>query len=334
MRLTISLLITIILYSSHSHAITPPDVTDLISSASQYYEDGNYEIAISLYKKAESLGSPKAMLQLSSIYKSGKAVVKDEKIANEYLHRATIIYEKLANNGDTEAQFNLGRIYNYFIKPPQKLKAYNWLLIAAKNNHAKAQYVVASILDNGLLEPDVKRNSKEAVKWYEKAAEQGDTGAAYQLTYKHQGDFDSVIKWCMPAAKQQDNIWSSKCLKAINVTVSRNIYSKEYRQKSIDAIHELANSNIVMSQVTLARMYEEGTVIPGNLKEAKSWSNKAFNTALSKAKEGDKQAQYELSLLYEKGIGTDIYIDQAKIWLIKSAKQGYKPAIKKLATLN
>ena len=80
-------------------------------------------------------------------------------------------------------------------------------------------------------------------------------------------------------------------------------------------------------------MYKDGELITKDLEESKKWASRAFNTALTKSQEGDKKSQYELALLYQQGIGTDVYTDQAALWLNKSAKQGYKPAIKALANL-
>ncbi len=333
MKIHILILLNILLSSNYLHASTSSKITELTTLARQQYKEGNYDNAISLYKQAEAFGSPNAMLQLSSIYKIGKATAKDENLAKKYLHDATNIYEKQANNSDADAQFNLGKIYSYHIKPHKKLEAFNWHLKAANNGHMKAQYAVATTLDRGTLEPEIKRNHEEALKWYEKSAEQGNSGAAFQLVYKNSGDFDYVLKWCMPIAKKQGDRWSSKCLEAINIIVGRKMFFGEYRQKSIDAIHELANSNIIMSQVTLALMYEKGDVLTKNIEDAEKWASRAFNTALSKAQSGDKQSQYELALLYQRGIGTNIYIDQTRVWLSKSAKQGYKPAIKTLTKL-
>ena len=327
-------ILLIICFCNFTYAQTSSDISELISLAKQQYQKGNYEKSISLYKQASELGSPKAMLLLSSIYQNGKAVGKDMAISEKYLLNAQAIYEKQANKGDPDAQFNLGKIYSYYIKPPNKLEAYNWYLMAAKNGHMLAQYAVAGILDRGTLEPAIKRDYKEAIKWYEKSARQGNSRAAWYLAYRNRGDFDAVLKWCMPVARKTDDEMNSKCIELLSNAIAREIYSKKYKEKSIRAIHELANSGAVMFQVALAKMYKEGKVLDKDNSESERWSKRAYNTALSRAEDGNKTSQYELALLYEKGIGTEVSLDKARKWLNEASKQGYKPAIRKLAELN
>lgn len=328
MKYHIALLFPLIFISNYSLATTSQEITSLITSAKQQYKAGNYSDSISLYKQAEKLGSPDAMLSLSTMYKNGKGVTINESLANQYVQKATALYENKAKDGDTNAEYNLGRIYSYYIKPADKPEAYKHFLKAANNNHMKAQYAVATFLDTGSAG---KRDYEEAMKWYEKSAIQGNSSAAFKLVYRNRGDFDYVIKWCLPIAKRQDDRVAPKCLEAINVIVGRKIHSKKYKEKSIEVIHELANSNIVMSQVTLSMMYKKGDVITKDIEKSEKWEHNAFNNALSKAQQGNKQSQYELALLYQRGIGTNIYLDQTEKWLNKSAKQGYKPAIKALA---
>lgn len=182
MKISILLLTAIMLLSNNSQADKSLEASEILNAARQSYKDGQYDNAISLSEKAVALGSPKAMLHLSSMYKYGKAIKKDEKKSNEYLIRAKKIYEKRATNSDADAQFNLGKIYSYKIKPNNKLEGYKWYLMAANNNHMNAQFAVASILDIGSLEPEVKRNPNDAIKWYEKSANQGFKPAIKALT--------------------------------------------------------------------------------------------------------------------------------------------------------
>lgn len=332
MRKYILILFSTMLFSNITNA-TSSEISNLINSAKQSYKSKDYNAAVSAYEQAIKLGSPKAMISLSFMYKTGKGVEKNKSIQKKHIDNAITIYTSRANNSDADAQYQLGRIFKYHVKPARKSESYKWFLKSANNNHMKAQYVVATIFQKGSSDPKVKRNSKEATKWFEKSAKQGDSGAAFKLAYNNRGDFDYVLKWCMPVAKQQDDRWSLKCLEAINVIVGRKIYSKKYKQKAISAIKELANSDIVMSQAAVAKMYEEGKLIPKDENKAEEWSSKAFNTASSKAENGNKRSQYELALLYKRGIGTDVDIDKAREWLEKSSKQRYRPAKKALARL-
>lgn len=55
-------------------------------------------------------------------------------------------------------------------------------------------------------------------------------------------------------------------------------------------------------------------------------------TQMGKALTNDAPSQYELARMYEKGDGTPRDLRLAHLWYTKSAKQGYAPAVERLAT--
>ena len=70
-----------------------------------------------------------------------------------------------------QAQFNLGLMYAKGQGVKKDLKeAVNWYKKAAERNLAKAQFYLGWMYENGL---GVKKDLTEAIKWYRKAAEQG-----------------------------------------------------------------------------------------------------------------------------------------------------------------
>ncbi|MDH5649935.1 MAG: hypothetical protein OEY67_09810 [Gammaproteobacteria bacterium] len=60
-------------------------------------------------------------------------------------------------------------------------------------------------------------------------------------------------------------------------------------------------------------------------------SKSLFTVQLEQAKKGDSQDQFFVGEMYEKGLGTPKNLSEAKSWYQKSANQGFKEAIKKLA---
>ena len=78
---------------------------------------------------------------------------------------------KKAENGDAEAQLNMGRMYNQGEGVGQNYKlAAEWFRKAADQVYAMAQYNLGVMYDNG---EGVSRNYKQATDWYRKAADQG-----------------------------------------------------------------------------------------------------------------------------------------------------------------
>ena len=87
-------------------------------------------------------------------------------------------YMALAEKGDVEAQFNIGRCY---AKEENYTEAAKWYMKAAKQNHADAQCILGNYYYNGWAEPDVPQDYAEAFKWYTKAAENGSTDAMMNI---------------------------------------------------------------------------------------------------------------------------------------------------------
>jgi TPR repeat protein len=82
---------------------------------------------------------------------------------------------KAAEQGDAEAQFNLGLIYNNSEGVPRDdVEALKWFLEAAEQGHAEAQFNLGRMYYNGA---GVQQDFEEATNWYRKAAEQGDIEA-------------------------------------------------------------------------------------------------------------------------------------------------------------
>ena len=84
---------------------------------------------------------------------------------------ALLEWTALAEAGDTNAQYNLGIMYDNGYGVPQDYKeAVKWYRLAAEQGQARSQYNLGIMYDNG---QGVPQDYKEAVKWYRLAAEQG-----------------------------------------------------------------------------------------------------------------------------------------------------------------
>jgi TPR repeat protein len=84
-----------------------------------------------------------------------------------------------AENGDVEAQNNLGTCYAKGEGVPKdSAEAVKWFRKVAEQGFAEAQYNLGICYDEG---KGVSKDSAEAVKWYRKAAEQGNEKAIKSL---------------------------------------------------------------------------------------------------------------------------------------------------------
>ncbi len=88
-------------------------------------------------------------------------------------------FRPLAEQGDAEAQFNLGWMYTQgWGVPRDDTEAAKWWHKAAEQGNANAQGKLGFLYTQGR---GVPRDDTEAVKWYRKAAEQGNNEAAHWL---------------------------------------------------------------------------------------------------------------------------------------------------------
>ena len=87
----------------------------------------------------------------------------------------------LANKGDSEAQFELGVIYDNGDQLPQDLKkAAYWYTKSAQQGHVDAQYNIGDMYRTG---DGVTQDYGQAVQWLSKAADQGSIEAQNDLGY-------------------------------------------------------------------------------------------------------------------------------------------------------
>ena len=79
-------------------------------------------------------------------------------------------WRPLAEQGDAEAQYNLGLMYDLGIDRPDYAEAVKWYRLAAEQGLAEAQASLGVMYYQG---KGVPRDYAEVVKWYRLAAEQG-----------------------------------------------------------------------------------------------------------------------------------------------------------------
>ena len=109
--------------------------------------------------------------------------------------RAEVICRKAAEQGDADAQYNLGVMYERGLGVSQDYaEAVKWYRKAAEQGWAEAEYNLGVMNQEGL---GVTQYYAEAMKWYRKAAEQGHAWAQFELGkmyYQDQGVTQDFVK--------------------------------------------------------------------------------------------------------------------------------------------
>lgn len=224
--------------------------------------------------------------------------------------------QKLAERGNPESQFELGRMYQEVRKNYNE--AVHWYKKAAEQGHAGAQYCLGDMYKKGR---GVKKDDMKAATWWKKSAEQGNSKGqhAIGLCYcKGEGvvkDFLEGYKWYKKSADQgsADAQYDIGVMYLFGYGMPKN-YDEAY-QWFIKA----ANQNHAMAQSNLGVMYISG-------QGASKDDNKALHWFTRSAKQGCADGQFNLGMMYAKGIGIGRNSKHASNWLSKAALQGHVEA--------
>jgi len=155
---------------------------------------GDYPTAVREYTVLADKGDARAQLILGALYNKGGAVPRDDKAAASW-------FQKAAQQGSTEAQYWLGKLYEDSQLPQDYSQAANWYQKAAQQGLAKAQVRLGHLYSRGL---GVSLNYNEAILWYGKAALQGDADAEHALGLMY------MLGKGLPKNQQVANGWLTK----------------------------------------------------------------------------------------------------------------------------
>ena len=201
--------------------------------------------------------------------------------------------DKITNQEDGEAEYNLGEKYYYGEGVLQNYtEAVKWYRKATEQGHAGAQYSLGVMYRIG---QGVPQDYTEATKWYRKSAEQGDADAQFYLGcmyYDGKGfskNYTRAAEWWRKAAEQGH----VKAQFALGLT---NYIGKGVPENDTEAFkwfQKAAEQGNAGAQNNLGDMYRIGQGVPQNYTKAAKWYRKA-------AEQGDVGSRLLLCKLLEK----------------------------------
>ena len=156
--------------------VTKDRILEIEEAGFRYYNDDSVELEIrtrvfksgsntyeSEFERTEKLAKEG---DKEAQYKLGVRYSRGVYVSKDF-KEAVKWYRMSAEQGDANAQADLGEMYNFgWGVPRDKKKALELYRKSAEQGNAKGQYYFANQYHNG-------QNFKEALKWYRKAAEQG-----------------------------------------------------------------------------------------------------------------------------------------------------------------
>lgn len=267
----------------------------LLRQAIGFYTGASGRIDLSkaraLLMQAAELEDALAIMWLARCYHRGCAGFRQDLQHSRQLAAQVVQQvERLAYIGDAQALFLFGEAYDAGLAVKQDSKqALVWYRKAADQGHLIAQRILGVMYIKGR---EVPRNEAEAANWFRKAAEQGDATAQYNL--------------------------GAMYVSGSGVSRSDAEAIKWFRQA--------AERGDAAAQYNLAVMYDYGRGVPQNDTEAVQWYRRA-------ADQNDSAAQYHLGFKYERGEGVAQSRDDAVSWYRKAAEHGNAEAQQRLQKL-
>lgn len=279
---------------------------ELFEKGWSLHVDHMYDRAAKCYQKAAELGNTEALYFLALLYYEGKGVKKDfaeaarcfEVVAEKggkYSKEAQLRLERLAELGDASAQRNLA-------------------------------YTLINDSCSGVGIGDL--DYEEALKWFKKAAQGGDSESQRNLAdFYYDGSFFGHSHPCLKQDKEEAFYWQMYHLETCEFDDFEYYYTewgfpygygsrgRWTTEEAFRLFKKYAEEGDAVAQFYLGRYYYEGKCVKRNRKTAIKWFTKS-------AEQGKEIAQYFLGEIYYNADGVERNYEEAFKWYRKSAKQG------------
>ncbi|NOZ54728.1 MAG: sel1 repeat family protein [Gammaproteobacteria bacterium] len=293
----------------------------------------------------------------TTVADEGNIAVVDRNVGS--LPAAVQWYLELAKQGDAEAQYNLGSVYETgFGVPVNSDEAVRWYKEASEQDHPQAQLKLGVMY---ILGEGTRQSLINGTRWVRSASENGNTFATLLYDKVLSPDTvqdlssENIIKKIKPFIDLGENKSKAKLLAILDeasdkgakkevkerfTSKSKNTVGKEieignrtpeFLQSEVRTVRPpLESSNLAFlqreanagnpaAQFELGKLHDAGNKLERDRVKALAWYNSA-------AKQGHAESQYRLAKAYIYGLGVEKDSAKGEQWLTDAAKQGHKVA--------
>ena len=207
-------------------------------SAREFYKNGDFEEAFTLFHEAATFNYPTAVYNTGVCYMTGRGIEQDSV-------KGFIQFRKAANLGVDDALHSLATCYYFGLgTTANDTLAIKYYTLAAEKGFSKSQAMLANCYLTGR---GVGQDSIKAYQWYAIAADNGEPTAQYRIAEQY-ATADSVAD----LSKRQLR-----------------------RQPAIEYYKKAAEGGNADAQFKLARFYETGYYVKRSKKQAFYWYRRA-----------------------------------------------------------
>lgn len=289
-----------------------------IEKAYTYYKSRNYSEALKWFEKAAEEGNQIAWIEIGDFYFFGLGVDIDYKKALEYYNKSSIkddpnVYYNLAEiyaEGLDGSQPNASKAEEYFEKAVQGKSAD---AVKLRTKEEKAKVETASIMKQALAYVK-NENYEEAIPLLEKAADQGNTDAMYELARYYNNDESTIYEayyWsnlCFPYKR-------ANCIEIFNSLW--DAYALDFSITFVEDLYEPSSLAIVIGDIFYKDYDDENAL---------KWYLRAGDL-------GHIDGYYMVGLIYAYSEVLPIDIAKAKYYLKLADEKGHEKAKEALEDL-
>jgi len=222
--------------------------------------------------------------------------------------KAMSYYQKAAELGLIYAQSDLAGIFSYSEEADQD-KAFYWFTEASIAGDSRAQFQLGRHYEFGI---GTEHNLEAALYWYQKAAENNFFEARFVLgTFYQTGkylieDWDKALIWLLPLA----DLGMPEACNNVGIIYEEKATSKKSFKKALKYFSYAAEWGISNAQFILGSIYLEGKGVNKNFEKAMFWLNEAAKKENAEAiyllgecyeeGHGVNKSTYDAALNYER----------------------------------
>ena len=284
---------------SKTAAVTPYELQEWYETGRKLEAEYQWKQALQWYEKAAEQGHALAMFRAGEAYaEDGRGIRTDRELSKQWYKKAVPLLEKIANGGNAEAAFALGRCYEYCEEGDNAL-AVQWYRKAASGGSVEAMEELSDCYYVGC---GVDENESTAFQWCKRAA---DTGRISPWGAKDMGYFYQYGKGVKKDPKK----------------------GEQWYKMAILEFQKAAKAGDGKAAYSLASCYKNGHGVPEDDNLHKRWLFKA-------AELGYELSYFYLGIYYESGSsGFPKDREQALKWYRKAAECGDKYCADKVRKL-
>ena len=297
---------------------TPQDVINRFNHALELNAQGNYEAAKNIFEELSSCGIAPAQMELAFFYIYGQCCEKNAVKGFQLMKAA-------ADANYEPACLAVFQLYKNGIGvSPSIEEGYSYLAQPLLEENAEAFYELGNLYYEGNY---YERSYRDALSWYEKAAEQGYGPAISTMAYmylngegvvQNNNKAFSLFKKAAGLDDMDGIIGLGLCYE--NGVGTKTLYKEAEKQYEI--AHDRGN---VEGTYYLGRLHINGM---GSKPKPYSMGRILIEQA---AKAGYVEAQYTLGTIYKNGMpGVPVDDYQAKYWFNIAAEHGHDGAKQEL----